>query len=393
MILGEKILVEKSECCGCGSCTTICPVAAIHMKADTEGFLYPMINEQECIRCGLCKKTCSFLNRTLINKKAEGKIAYVAKHKEQGIRIHSRSGGLFVACSDIILDKGGVIYGCILDEDLKAKHICAVNRRERNRMCKSKYVQSDIEAIFNQVKKDLEEKRYVLFSGTGCQIDSMLSFLKQNKVSLEYFYSMDMICHGCVSPLIFKEYLTWIERKQRGKVTSFEFRDKSICGWDGHIESAVINGKKYKSVIYRELFYTNLCIRPSCYNCKYASVERNADITIGDAWGIKNVKPEFNDNKGVSLFLINSQKGQELLEDIRGICDIAELPLEKMMQPNLQRSSKPKGNRGVFWEEYYSNGIDGVIRKYGKLSLAKHFKANIKYRLRKILQSKKYYLP
>lgn len=383
--------INKSECCGCTACMNICPTNAISMKNDSEGFVYPSVDTSKCINCGLCDKNCSFFNK----KKMERSIntIYVAKHKNLNTRMNSRSGAVFVASSDWILQNNGVIYGCILDNNMYVKHIRADNITTRNLMCKSKYAQSDISNIINQIITDLNNNLMVLFTGTGCQIEGLLSVLKVKKIDYSKLYTIDLICHGCASPLIFNDYIKYLEKKHNGKITSFDFRDKTLCGWDGYIESYIINNYKYKSSIYREIFNTDLCIRPSCYNCKYCTTNRNSDITIGDAWGIKKSMPNFNDNRGVSIFIIQSQKGSELFEQIQKDCDIAELPIEKMLQPNLKAPSKPKGNREEFWKIYYECGIEGIIDKYGKVSLNKKFKSFFGYRLRKIIQHKKYYLP
>lgn len=382
---------SKSECCGCTACVSVCPVGAISIQNDKEGFAYPSINEEKCIKCGLCYKSCAFVNREPLPSVID--TAYVAKHKNLEARMGSRSGAVFVACSDWILENGGVVYGCILDENLHACHIRAEDKATRDLMCKSKYVQSDMTGVIPQIIDDLSNGRKVLYSGTGCQVEGVLSVLKTKKMDCSNFYTVDIVCHGAASPMIFEDYIDWLEKKYKGKVTAFDFRDKSQCGWDGHIESYTMNGKKHAGVTYREIFHTDLCIRPSCYNCKYCVVDRNSDLTIADAWGIKTALPSFNDNRGVSMFLVQSQKGQELLECIKNNCEVAELPLQKMMQGNLQRPSKMKGNRDEFWKIYNEEGIGSVVKKYGKYPLKKRAKAFVKYKVRKLTQSGKYYLP
>lgn len=387
----QTVPISKSQCCACTACISICPTKALKMKCDEEGFSYPVVDEKKCTSCGLCKKKCTFYN----NKKKEQKIkiAYIAKHKNQSIRMRSRSGAVFVACSDWILEMGGVIYGCILDSNMQVIHVRADNEIERNKMCKSKYVNSSMEGVIELIIKDLANGKKVLFSGTGCQVDGVLTALLAKKCNIENLYTIDLVCHGAASPMIFKEYIKWFENKLGGKITSFDFRDKELCGWDGHIESAIVNGKKYSSTTYREIFYSNLCLRPSCYNCKYATVDRHSDITIADAWGIKVAKPDFNDNRGVSMFLVQSIKGEQLLKQIKFKCDVSELPLEQMLQPNLLKPSKAKGDRDKFWEDYKIGGINKIISEYGTLSVKKRIKDKIKYFLRRCIQSGKYYLP
>jgi len=389
----KKVPINKSECCGCSGCVDVCPYAAIKMKEDEEGFLYPHIDENLCVNCGICGKMCAFANYKPVSPEKNTSVCYAAKHKNLNVRMNSRSGGIFVSCSDWILRRNGVVYGCILDKNLKAIHFRAETADMRNKMCRSKYVQSDTRDIFVQIKKDLEKGRMVLFSGTGCQVDSVYAYLKCKKTDISRFYTMDIICHGCVSPKIYSDYLQFLEKKYKGKVTRFDFRDKTACGWDGHIETFVINGKKRKSVAYRNIFYSNLSIRPSCYNCKYATVSHPSDLTIGDAWGIKTAKPDFNDNRGVSLFIVNSEKGKAMLNQIKSECEVIKLSLSDMMQPNLIEPSKPNGDRKKFWRIYKNGGIEAIVKNYGDVSVKKKIKVWTKYRIRKILQGKKYYLP
>lgn len=319
--------------------------------------------------------------------------AYVAKHKEDAVRMNSRSGGVFVAASDWILEQGGSVYGCVLDNEMHARHVRAISKKERDAMCKSKYVQSDMRGVIQQVIEDLKNDRYVLFSGTGCQVGGVIEALKIQKINTEKFYSIDIVCHGCASPKIFEDYVRYIEKKEHCKVEAFDFRDKTQCGWDGHIETYTVNGKKQAGVTYREIFHTDLCLRPACYECQYACVERASDLTIADAWGIKSAKPDFNDNKGVSMFLVQNEKGKDLLRAIRGVCDIQELPLASMMQPNLQHPSKAKGNRKIFWQSYQSGGIEKIVELYGHYPWKKRIKAAVKYKIRRLTQSGRYFLP
>lgn len=284
------------------------------------------------------------------------------------------------------------MYGCVLNDKLQAVHVRAVTKEERDRMCKSKYVQSDMRGVPEQVAADLREGKEVLFTGTGCQVEGLIAALDALRIDRSKLYTIDIVCHGCASPAVFADYLDYLGKK-KGKVTAFEFRDKSLRGWDGHVESAVINGKKIPGTTYREIFHTDLCLRPSCYRCSCAAVERRSDLTIADAWGIKTALPEFNDNRGVSMFLVQNEKGEQLLQWIRESCEVQALPLEKMMQSNLQRPSKPKGDRAAFWQVYQEKGIDGIVKRYGNVPFKRRLESAVKYRLRQLTQAKRYFLP
>lgn len=389
----KTVPISKSECCGCTACVDICPKSAISMEKDCEGFFYPKVDEEKCINCGLCTENCAFSAKKREENPHELPDVALTKHKDLKVRMNSRSGGIFVALSDWILEQNGVVYGCILSDEMTVRHSRAASRDERDRMCKSKYVQSNISGIFVQVRKDLEDGKTVLFSGTGCQADSLLTFLKFCKTDTSELYTVDIVCHGCVSPEVFKDYIYWLQKKYKGEVTQFEFRNKSLVGWEGHVSSVVVNNRVIKDETYERIFSTDLCIRPSCYVCKYTSVKRNTDITIGDAWGIKKANAEFNDNRGVSLVMLHSEKGKNLFDKVKGSSSIIENNIIHYLQPNLKAPAKPKGDRDEFWRLYNDKGFDEIVKKYGKRPLYKKIKLKVKYLSKKMLYGHKLFLP
>ena len=382
--------VSEDECCGCAGCVSVCPTAAITMQRDARGFAYPVVDESKCVRCGLCRRTCAFFN----HQKSGGSMTTVtvAKHRDLGVRMDSQSGGMFVAMSDWILDNGGTVYGCVLDESLRAVHIRAADRATRDRMCGSKYVQSDTSGIFDDIRRDLESGLPVLLTGTACQTDGIKKALEAKRVDTGRLYVVDIICHGCPSPLIYEDFIGYLGKKYGAAPENFNFRDKRATGWDGHRESYYINGKKHVTMTYKEIFYGGGCLRPSCFHCHYTEICRESDITIGDAWGVKKAKPEINDNRGLSVTLVHSEKGRELLEQIKKVCDTTEMPLEKLMQRNLRAPTKPDRDPERFWHTYREKGIDGVVAAYGTLAPPKKLKINGKRQLRRLLLSRKYYL-
>ena len=377
----NKVPFNKTECCGCGVCANICPVSAISMKADDEGFLFPTINESNCIDCGICLKYCAFYHQKPLPDK-DIKTCYILRHKNLQTRMRSRSGGVFVGCSDWILKKNGTVYGAVL-EGTQCEHKRATNFSERDEMRCSKYVQSDTSLIWNSVKEDLLAGNKVLFSGTSCQVDALYSYLSKYKVQTSTLYTMDLICHGVATPKLFAEYIGFLERTYNGKVTDFQFRDKTLCGWDDHIESFCINGHKYSSSKWRDLYNLNAINRLSCSNCKYA-LNRPGDITFGDAWGIRKTAPDFYDNRGASVVIVNTEKGKELLDILLTSCDAREVPMAGMMQPNLSKPSQPKVNRAKLWQEYGKGGIELLVQEYGTMPFRARLLKKIKYCLRKV---------
>ena len=303
---------KKEECTGCTACMNICPKNAIEMKTDEEGFTYPFINKEKCIKCKLCENVCP--NVKSISTKSNVK-SYAVKHLDLQERKTSSSGAAFIAISDYILNYGGIVYGAAFDEKFRVVHKRAKNKEQRDEFKKSKYVQSDMGEIFKQVKQDLADDRLVLFSGTPCQVDGLKNYLHNENI--EKLYTCDLICHGVPSPKIYSDYLKYITHNYKNKLLSFNFRNKKY-GWNSHYESYKLKNKAERTDLkYRELFYTNLALRPSCYECNYSNLNRISDITIGDFWGIEKVDKKFKVSDGVSLCIVNSEKGKKLFENIK----------------------------------------------------------------------------
>lgn len=290
---------------------------------------------------------------------------YAVKHRDERVRAESRSGGVFTAVSDLVLENGGIVYGCAMDEEQNAVHIRAVNAEARDRMRGSKYVQSRMGDTFRQAKADLDEGRKVLFSGTSCQIAGLRGFLRHE---YENLLCVDIVCHGVPSPLVWKKYLAWQNRKHRAVATKIDFRNKKDYGWSDHVERLTINGKNVDSRVYTAIFYSHCAFRPSCYVCPFKHTMHPADITIGDFWGIDKAVHGFNDNKGVSLVLINNEKGEQVFEAVKQQLHWQLARLEDSMQPALVRPYAEPAERKAFWNDVKQNDFEFVARKYGNYS-------------------------
>lgn len=318
---------------------------------------------------------------------------YLVKNKDLSVRMASRSGGIFSIISDYVLARNGVVYGCVLTENNRVVHLRGQNSYDRNLMRQSKYTQSRPGESFKNVVDDLETGKYVLFTGTGCQVAGLLSFLNAKKVSTEKLITMDIICHGVVSPKIFEDYIAWLEEKYKGKVENFLFRDKTQDGWEGYTETCTINGKEIHSPVYKLIFNSALALRPSCYECPYTKVQRDSDFTIGDAWGIKKAADHFNDNRGVSLVIAHNDKGRDIIEKIKADIEMIEVPIQPMLQKNLRMPTNKPMNRDEFWTCYYEKGFSGVAAQYGKETIKKKLYKWVKYKMKQVVQGRKYYLP
>ena len=304
---------------------------------------------------------------------------YAVKHKDEKIREASRSGGIFTALSDWFLATGGIVYGCVLTEDFTAVHIRAESIAERNRMRGSKYIQSKLGDTFKSVQNDLDVGNCVLFSGTSCQVAGLKQFLRKE---YENLLCVDIVCHGVPSPLVWKEYLHWQEQKNQGKeVIKVDFRNKNKFGWREHIETVWFdNGKSINSQIFKNLFYGHMIIRPSCFECPYKTVVHPGDITIADYWGIEKAAPEFDDNKGVSLVLINNKVGESVLKQVKDNLAWKETKLEDSMQTPLIKPFPKPQKREQFWHDFQVKPFEYIAKKYAGYGL----KSNIKKAFRKV---------
>jgi coenzyme F420-reducing hydrogenase beta subunit len=356
---------KKEDCSGCTACQNICPHDAISMQADREGFLYPVINEEHCNDCGLCQKICPFQNNYKISGNFKQPLVYAAKHRSDEVRMNSSSGGMFTAISDYILSNAGVIYGAAFDKQFKVCHQRAENKGERNKFRGSKYVQSDLNGVFTEIKNELKNGRMVLFTGTPCQNAGLHAFLNK---SYENLYLCDIVCHGTPSPLLWQEYIHFLEKKNKSRLISYSFRHKGI-GWRGYNVYAVFDNGKNKLnttevLTYTRIFGSDLALRSSCYNCKFCNFHRPSDITIADFWGIEKSMPEFDDNKGISLVLVNSTKGQGLFQQVSNGLYYRESNTKDCLQPNLHSPSQVSLLREQFWQEYSDKGFEYVLKRY-----------------------------
>lgn len=357
----EQIYSSKEMCSGCKACVEICPTKAIFMYKDEEGFEYPQIDKEKCINCGKCKRLCSFKRENIEHSKLPRTIIG-AKIKDENERITSRSGGLFIALANYILSQNGVVYGCKLGQDLEVHHARATTKQEIDQFKGSKYVKSNLKEVYSKIKQDLKEGKMVLFSGTSCEVAGLKVVLKG--IDTSKLYLCDIICHGVPSPLIYEEYIKFIENREGKKVKNIDFRDKSF-GWSTHKETLTFENNKKISVNYfTELFYSHHILRPSCFNCQFCNMDRVSDITMGDFWGIEKENKNFHDDVGTSLVLVNTVKGHQLIEYIMKDIHWISVYSKHYMQHNLQYPSIKPQNRNEFWEDYKQNGFEYIMKKY-----------------------------
>jgi coenzyme F420-reducing hydrogenase beta subunit len=295
-------------------------------------------------------------------------VVYAVKHKNFDIRMASRSGGIFTAISDEILNKNGIVYGCVLNEELKAAHIRVETKEGRDLMHGSKYVQSDMSDMFKRVREDLEDGRKVLFSGTSCQIAGLKAFLSKDYG--EQLFCLDILCHGVPSPLVWKKYVAWQEEKNGGVCIGADFRNKKDFGWAAHVETLKIKQsddqiKTVHSRVYTNMFYSHKVLRECCYKCPYKSIIHPGDMTIGDFWRVNNAVPDFDDDCGVSLVLINSEYAQRLFDAAKKKLNFSPCRIEDSMQIPLKHPFKRPEGRSEFWKDLRARPFDEIAVEYG----------------------------
>ena len=352
---------KKNACCGCTACSNVCPKHCIEMVEDNEGFVYPKVDEQKCIDCGRCLKTCP-LAQTEYHIPAnhfDEPLTFAAKHKSVDVRKKSTSGGIFTAVSDFVLEHGGVVCGAAFNAiNQRVEHIICETKEERDRLRGSKYVQSYMGDTFARIKSILTANTVVLFTGTPCQCAGLVAYLKKDYPNL---YVVDILCHSVPSPLILRDVL----KKYGENASKIAFRNKAL-GWRNSYEFSLhYDDKKYIDTGYLTLFFKGLTCRPSCHDCHFTNMRRPSDITIGDYWNIKQVDATFEDALGVSSTFVNTEKGRSLFEQIKDAVEAKQTEPQYAMQACTMRKNPMPRMRSTFWKDYHDKGFDYVYNKHG----------------------------
>ena len=348
---------EKAKCCGCSACVNACPVQCIVMRRDREeGFDYPVANPDICIGCGKCESVCPVLNPLEPKEPVD-----VFAVRCDGYVNGSSSGGLFPALAKAVLEDGGVVFGAVMEKDLIVGHAEAETMEDVERMRGSKYVQSDLYSSYWDAREYLKEGRKVLFTGTPCQIAGLKRFLGGDHDGL---LTVDTACHGVPGPGLWEMYLKALQERSKKHIVSVNFRDKSR-GWrhygfrclDEHGETVVF--VKAVDDPYMALFIQNMTLRPSCYNCPARSGRSGSDLTLADLWSVAKTLPRLNDDKGVSGVLVNTAKGQELLDSV-DVQTRVRLSLEAVQSENggFAESVPMPEKRDEFYKGLNVIGVD-----------------------------------
>lgn len=397
--------LNEYECCGCGACKSVCPKSCIHMEANEQGFLFPVIDKGQCIHCGLCERICKFDKQiACIN---DNPSCYYGWHIDEKLRHESTSGAAFIAITQVCQELGYSYYsGAVYDEKLVVKHICSKKTNDILSMRTSKYVQSELNDVFGEIREYLICGKKVLFSGTPCQCAGLESFVgEKNRKNL---LTVSLVCHGVSSPACFEKYKQAMETSNSSKVIGIRFRDKRML--DGELNHrfttiSMQNGKEDSSIEnpYTVMFGLGLMHRRSCSNCQYATPLRNCDITIGDFWGIQQQYPELKGeiSKGISLVLAHTEIGEKVCNMLSKYMTIVKLPSYKLcmngfqqqlLKPFDENKDKDRFIRDVIGGNDYLKEANKVLLKrkimrYLSKFKPSHIRDSLHYRIGKFVKN------
>ncbi len=377
---------NKVDCCGCNACGDICVHNAIIFKTDKEGFWYPEVDLGKCTNCGLCEKICPILKPADKVKRYPVARTFAAYTKDNNIRMDSTSGGIHSMLATKMYEKNAYIGGAVYNPDHTVSQIVDDNPKRLPEIRSSKYLQSNAEGVYREIRSLLINGKNVFFCGCPCQIHALYNFLGKE---YENLVTCDFICRGVNSPKVFLKYMEMLERQYCAKATKIKFKNKK-WGWHNFsMRVSFANGKEYCKDRYHDLFFIGYLqvgnfTRPSCYECRFKGFPQKADITLADFWGIEKIDPSLDQDKGTSLVLINSDNGLELFDSIKEDIIWREFSMSeaRIGNPAMDASLKAMTtNRDEFFE---------VLDYLPFEEVAKRFFPNpssIKRTIRKIIKS------
>lgn len=375
---------SKEACCGCKACANACSRNAITFLPDEYGFEYPHIDAEKCIECGKCLKACDFKKSepdgVVMHTPLEG---YAARHIDKEVYSNSTSGGIFSALAQWVLERNGVVYGCAFTDDWRTVHVEADNMEKVVPMRGSKYVQSDTSDVFQRIKSRLQEGKWVLFSGTPCQVAGLYAYL--GKADTQKLLTIDVVCHGVPSPLVFKKYILYLEDKYHKKVSTFQFRNKKN-GWAkpsvavGFYDGCIKTWSVVRDIYY-EAFHFAFLQRPSCLECKYATSHRVGDFTLGDFWGWQKANITMSTKEGVCCCLLNTEKAKEVFPQLS--INTNKVTVDSIIQGNyhLRNKSKKRQERTIVMDTIVHDGFAVYAKRFRITHLITMFKRSRYFRI------------
>lgn len=379
---------NKADCTGCRACEQLCPVKCITMVEDQEGFIYPHIDEEKCINCGLCKKRCPQLNSKTGSK--ENKV-YAVKSKDVKNSKKSTSAGMAYILTKKIIEKNGIVFGCAYNDNLVPIQKKVDTEKDLEKLRGSKYVFSNTLNTYKEVKKELEDNKDVIYIGTPCQIGGLYAFLGKE---YEKLLTVDLVCHGAPSQKLFSKYLKYLENKFGQRVINYEFRNKDKAIWGEYCAKVTLeNDEKYIEANF-DPFYSNFLkgtiYRECCYKCKYANTDRVGDITLADFWGIEQINSNFYSKEGISLVFINTPKGAKIFDEVKKNIDYEEHSIEEAVRKNgnLSHPTPRSEKRDFTYKDIDNKDIESYIKSNLKVDgkLKKKIKKLIPRKIKNIIK-------
>lgn len=390
-------ITDKQNCCGCTACVAVCPKNCITMQEDPEGFLYPAVDKEVCIDCKACERVCPILNPK--KEVPFRQCGYIIQNKDAKVLRESTAGGAFTAIAKYVLNKGGVVFGVELSEDLVAHHVYVEKESELSRFRNSKYIQSRVGDTYQQAKYFLDQGRCVCFSGAPCQIEGLKNFLGMD---LEKLITVDVVCRAVPSPMIFRKYVEYQESVLSEKIRSVRFRDK-YYGYKYstmNVKTDRNRGNYHKGVDsdpWLRAFFSSICNRPSCHSCYFRKQYRVSDFTIWDCFHVGRFSKTLDNDKGATRVLVHTEKARRYFDEIKSEVDFVQVAPELLVAgtKEMQESVMPHDKRSLFFQDALK--MDGV-QLFGKYFpetfrvKVEHFVRIMCYRLGIYDTAKKFYV-
>lgn len=382
--------IKKEDCCGCDACYNICPTDCIKMLDDNEGFWYPEVEKAECIECRACIDVCPAIENASTNGALEDPEVIACYSLDEDNRLKSTSGGLFMEMATSIIKENGVVFGALYNEKHLVEHYYVDNLEGLDKLRQSKYLQSRVGFSFRNVKRFLEEGRKVLFAGTPCHVAGLRNYLSKD---YENLFLVDFLCRGVISPKAYEQFLISLEKQYNSKIKKVWFKNKTY-GWHRFSTKVIFeNGAEYTKDRYTDVYMRGylegpLYLRPSCHTCKYKTLPRYSDVSLGDFWGIEKIKLHLDQDKGTSIFMVNSNKAKIMLNQIKSnlvyenaLVDDIYLGNTALTESALL-SEKLKEKREQFFKHYLEEDFFELVERV----LSKTFKEKLKGIIIKMLR-------
>lgn len=366
-------IVDRNNCCGCAACYAICGHNAIGME-ESKGFFYPQIDPQKCVDCGLCMNVCPIVYRDAANIIVENQLFYACHNNDEKEWKASSSGGVFRILADYVIQQGGYVAGAIYDKNMEVRHFVTNREKDLEKFRGSKYVQSDTKTIYKEVKDILKNGKKVLFTGTPCQVEALKCYLKK---PFENLLTCDIICTSVPSPVVFRDYIHFLEKKHGKKVTGINMKDKTK-GWPYaktriYFEKGSSCFDTLDADLWIKAWSTELMNRPSCEHCRFTNYNRPGDLTIGDCWPVYHKKNAFSSPNGISQLMINTERGKLAFEAVKDKMTLMAITKEFAWQSKLEYPIVNNPLAADFWDDYRIMNFQQIAQKYWDYSLIKYY--------------------